>query len=518
MPEKIGRDKFLRVLRRVLDLKEDKVDIISGSLGRYNQSGVKEIAVPGRAGFVWVRVRGQTSEVVQAFNDAVGLFFDLPVLMIREPTAPRYYRVISRDIGLYQAWAASGIAYHGDQHSFADPTFAGRDIVYIFKRQMAQPLLCRPQANQNMTVYVEADYYFAQGDTRYWAGGSSPDFTSLKPTAGFRFVTVYLRISDASIQLLPGDSFSVIPGGSPSISNIPEPDPTVGIQLASVLLDLTTTSIGWGNLYDLRIMLFSGSGGIPAGHQLDPIHGAHTGTLSAERVTIVDSGGYYTGVTVELALQELWASGHIGQTPGHIISDGSVTYAQRRNLEFLGASVSLADVPARDSTVLTIQAPGVLDTQNQNVEVVNDATEQTLWSLSLPGKTLGYRNLLRIYGFGSYLNDSGAPRAFILNFKYGGVTVLTVTISGLAAGAVRRWTDIAIQLRGDGSHAAQYASWEVGAPSFLDSQAQRVGSEATSNVNSDIAQTISLTVQHNLANPSVSYILRHLVLELIRDV
>ena len=89
-----GKDRLLGVLRQVLDLKKDKDQIISGAMGMYNIAGQQEIEVPGRPGFVWVRVRGQTSIVVQAFNDQVGLFFGMPVLMLRDELAPRYYKII----------------------------------------------------------------------------------------------------------------------------------------------------------------------------------------------------------------------------------------------------------------------------------------------------------------------------------------------------------------------------------------------------------------------------------------
>jgi len=303
------------LLKNVLEKKANKIPEIVGSVGRYNESGQKEIVVPGQPDFIWVQLRGQVSEVVKAFNDTVGLNFGMPVKLIREPDNPRYYRVIGRDIGKYQDWGgpAYGIVAHGDSHSFADAEAAGRDVVFIYRRQMVQPMLCHPQSTPDMTVYVEPDYYFWAGEFRYFEGGSSADLTSQLPSTGSGvFVLIYLDGGTGTVQFLTGDEFSLIYPPDPLADAIPEISPSIGIPLAAVYLTSTTTSINWGSILDIRIMLFTGSGSIPFAHGLDPVHGYHTGSLDAGDVVVADPSGVFTSSNLEDVLYELYNSSGAG--------------------------------------------------------------------------------------------------------------------------------------------------------------------------------------------------------------
>jgi len=299
-----GRDKFTKALKRLLQSKEDKLEIIPGMLGRYNLFGIKQIEVPNRPGFVYVRVRGQTSEIVEAFNDAVGLDFGLAILLIRDKLTPRYYRVLGRNVSLYESWDDQlPVPRHGAQHSF---NAGGWDIVWIYRKQMVQPLQCHPQAVPNMTVYVEADFYFWSNEFKYWAGGSSTSLTPYVPGSGLsRYVTVYLDGDLEAVQFKIGTTFSTSFPPADIISFIPEILPTEGIPLAAVLVTSSTTSITWDNLFDLRIMLFTGSGALPGIHGLDPVHGFHSGTLDAEDVTLADVDNNYSGGNLEQVMDEV---------------------------------------------------------------------------------------------------------------------------------------------------------------------------------------------------------------------
>src|SRR3972149_4483034 len=167
-----GREKLINALKQVFGSKADRQAEIPGALGIYDSSGRKIIKVPGRPDMVYVRIRGNISEVVEAFNETVYLQWGLPVILVREPLSPRFYTIVGRDKGKYQEWNSAGLPAHGNQHSFSGDTTDGRDITFIYRRQLVQPLLCRPQAVPNMTVYVEEDNYYWNGVYVRFDGGS----------------------------------------------------------------------------------------------------------------------------------------------------------------------------------------------------------------------------------------------------------------------------------------------------------------------------------------------------------
>jgi len=56
-----------RQIRGMLEDKSDKLNLISGELG-IKINGQKTVEVSGRDGYVWVRLRGSESELIQAYN------------------------------------------------------------------------------------------------------------------------------------------------------------------------------------------------------------------------------------------------------------------------------------------------------------------------------------------------------------------------------------------------------------------------------------------------------------------
>lgn len=308
--KRIGRDRFQASLLVLLDAKQDVVEQIPARMGRYNDKGKKEVEVKGRINYSWVRLRGDDSEAVQAFNDKIGNKFGYPVIVVKDLTYTKSYRIIDRDSSRLTVFQSNPLARHGRQHSFATPGDAANDIVWIYKRQMIQPLLCHPQpTTPNMTTYVEPDFYYWAGQFKYFAGGSSLSMSPYIPTLGYqRFVLVYLDGGTGTIKLLVGTPFSSIYGPSSGtyISAIPEINPSIGLPLAAALLSSTTTVVNWSNLFDVRIMLFSGGGLIPGAHGLDPVHGFHTGQLRSTYIDIVDTNNHFASGQLEGALDELF--------------------------------------------------------------------------------------------------------------------------------------------------------------------------------------------------------------------
>jgi hypothetical protein len=306
MPNRSGRDKFLSALGRVLGEKQDAIIFRTGLLGRYDQLGGKQVAVEGRPGYVWVRMSGKDSQTLQVFNDRVGLIWGIPVKMIKDPLLPRTYRIEGKDIGKQETWDNNYVPNHAAQHMFSSVSTAGRDIVFIYKRQMMEPLQCHPTSPNSMAVFVEPDFYYWAGNFERFVGGTSENLAPYKPGVNqARFVLIYLDGATGTIKVQTGITFNSVFPPLDMIAQIPEINPAIGYPLASVYLASTTTVIGWDQMYDMRMFLSAGGSAIPMAHALDPAFGFHTGQLPAADVTIVDSGNLYVATQVENALAEV---------------------------------------------------------------------------------------------------------------------------------------------------------------------------------------------------------------------
>ncbi len=132
-----GKKRYTRAITSLAERKESKSIIFSGVLG-VTTNGENQVEVPGRNGFVWVRLRNQLNELIQAFNDTVSIVFDLPVDVEWDKLSPTRYRVIGRDVGRYPDWGSSSTfePVHSAQHSF-NPAIGqtGGDIVWIYDQQ-----------------------------------------------------------------------------------------------------------------------------------------------------------------------------------------------------------------------------------------------------------------------------------------------------------------------------------------------------------------------------------------------
>jgi len=254
-----GHKALERAVKGALDTKRDKLRLVPALMGAY-VNGQKTLQVAGRPDFVWVRLRGATSEVAQAFNDVVGEHWDLPILIKRDEMAHDRWRVHARDIRAYADWGgASYTPPHAESHSFGDPNQTGGiDPVWIFKRQF-MPLLPRPTVSGSMAIYLEPDFYYFEGEYHWWPGSGTTSLGGYLPTGAFnaRFVTVYLDGSLRIPQFLAGPEFDFVSYGPWGVATDPGtyislPDSSQGIPIAAVRLYTGSTTIGWGDIYDLR--------------------------------------------------------------------------------------------------------------------------------------------------------------------------------------------------------------------------------------------------------------------------
>jgi hypothetical protein len=249
----MANKKLKKSLKKYDKSKQNKETLISGELG-ITLGGRRIVEVPGRQGFVYVRLKGNTSELIQAYNATVSPVYDLPVFVVRQTGI---YKVVGRNIERHQnQWGtAPFLPKHGGQHSFNHEIGAGGDVVWTYSQQF-MPLLSYPSGTQgSMTLSLSPAFYEWEGSWRYAQVTGSPDYTPLLPTitGSARMVLSYLDPVDNSVKLVPGTPFSNLITGAAQIAQyIPDIPRSIGLPLAAVRLVTGTTQISWNAVYDVR--------------------------------------------------------------------------------------------------------------------------------------------------------------------------------------------------------------------------------------------------------------------------
>lgn len=312
--------------------KQTRISKIPGFLG-FVLNGQEKVEVPQRVGFVYVRLRGSTSEVIQAFNDKVSPVYGLPVLVERDQTNPARYCISGRDVGMYDNWGSvsSYLPRHGSTHSF-DPENAGGDIVFVYGKQM-MPLAVYPSGSSgagNALVYPST--YYQSNAWKYAGGTGTPSLVALKPTDNqAKMVLVYLD-ADGNPQLSAGSAFAAtITGTSAVVPYLPSVGDTSYIPLAGIRLVSGTSVILWDNIYDLRPWII-GDGFVQTGtfapQDESYIVVSNTADLSNERqitagnkIVFADAGA---NSTFTIGVQTGSFSGVIGFFYGGDLSAGTL--------------------------------------------------------------------------------------------------------------------------------------------------------------------------------------------------
>ena len=214
------------------------------------------VEVPNREGYVYVRLRSNINEILQAYNSNVSPVYGLPVMVTRDTTNNRYL-VKGRDLGQYGNWGSSAyLPRHGSQHSFPDNGWGG-DIVWVYGRQF-MPLSVNPPSGTSGGdhVYVNSYVYYLNGTWNCAGGVDTPNLLGSRPTNGNAVaVLIYLDVS-GTVQTSVGaefdGSYSTLSLMLPYIPALPDAS---SIPLGLVRLASGTTAIGWNEIFDLRPLI-----------------------------------------------------------------------------------------------------------------------------------------------------------------------------------------------------------------------------------------------------------------------
>ena len=237
----------------VLDVaKQNAPKEFPGILGAQFK-GQTLVEVPNRDGFVYVRLRSNYNEVIQAYNSNVSPVYGLPVTVTRDATANRYI-IRGRDLGQYGNWGTTTyLPRHGAQHSFPDDNWGG-DIVWVYDRQIV-PLSVSPPSGSSGGdhVYVYPDVVYWAGSWLYAGAESSPNLLTYKPTTDEAILVLIYLDTSGNLGYITGSLFPVYNIYlSDIVPYLPALPNDAAIPLGAVRLVSGTSSISWNEIYDLR--------------------------------------------------------------------------------------------------------------------------------------------------------------------------------------------------------------------------------------------------------------------------
>lgn len=227
--------------------------VYSGILG-LSKDGQRQVNVVGRGGFVYVRLRDNLSEVIQAYNDKVSPIYDFPVLIQRNGN--RWY-ILGKDTARYDTWSnyAPFLPAHGSQHSFNRDVGTGGDKVDIYPDQF-MPLLVYPSGTAGAGMLLVAPYMLQRPTDFIYVGNTgTQNLLVYKPTTNLAIlglVVMNKNTGNPEVLINSGTSIAASITGSAGISPyIPYPqshqEPLYAFRLVS-----GTTALTWANLYNAR--------------------------------------------------------------------------------------------------------------------------------------------------------------------------------------------------------------------------------------------------------------------------
>lgn len=304
----INTGKFEKALVSILDTKVDVPARYYGVIGAY-LNGETKVYVDNRPNFVYVRLNNSDKEIVQAYNTIITANFGLAVV-VEKRKDDDFFRIVDLQHTNYAYVTHSNfVVKHANSHRFGySNTTKGADPLWLYKRQMIQPLGSVPSTRSPMRVQIFGDYYNWNQTSKYLPDTETIDFTSYKPTGSgnARWVTICIDGVTNSLTYVPSDEFNYNLYSTGIIQNILDPVDNY-INLSAVLLTTGTTALEYDDIWDMREFLSNANRAHVEPHALDPINGRHTGTLFAWNVTVADNKGqnYFTGTLLEDVLQEI---------------------------------------------------------------------------------------------------------------------------------------------------------------------------------------------------------------------
>lgn len=241
-----GGNGAARALINLIETRQERQTVLRALLG--NGSG--SVIYSGMPNYVYIRLLAQNSAVAIARNTKAPLINNLAVDVELLTTGARTeYVVLGLSVGNPAASSTyQDIPQHAISHERRLDGRGGWDPVDVYTR-MVYPLRARAKVPANLTVYVEAGYYYINDALYYWAGGYSPTFVA----DGESFDV--LSIDGAGVLTITAGPHSM--AGTPLV---PAP-PAANLPINAVRMTASLTAITENELLnDVRPLLAIGSG------------------------------------------------------------------------------------------------------------------------------------------------------------------------------------------------------------------------------------------------------------------
>lgn len=251
--------------------KQDAYEQYDGFMGLYSEDGNKVVDVPGRPGYVYVRLLKDLSSAVEAYNDKVLALWGVTV-QVEKVQGPK--GIVWRVLG-GSSTSSSNIAImpgngllprHGAQHSFSPGANTGSsfgaDPVWVYKDQF-MPLDVTPTSPASSRLTVNADLYQYGNHFNYFGTTGTVDLFSQIPTdlTQTRFITICLNTANNQLEYITGSLVDTNTLIADPYQYIAAPIDNDVVPLKAVMLVGGSSVVKWANLYDLRTFFRSGSGG-----------------------------------------------------------------------------------------------------------------------------------------------------------------------------------------------------------------------------------------------------------------
>jgi hypothetical protein len=211
-----------------------------------------------------------------------------------------------------------------------------------------------------------------------------------------------------------------------------------------------------------------------------------------------------------------------GPTPdtGQVVDDGTRSWHIGDNAA-TSTTLGVVDPAALDG-VIAYQNSRILGRSVSLTDVVSTAAETSVFTRTIPARTLGAVRALRLSLIGSYVNNSGAPADFTVRIKFGTTTIYSSGSLSLPSSAGVRALLLDAELSGANSDRTQVAKAHlvVGAPNTeagvgdtpaFNNAAMKSPVTEESTVDKDLV----VTVQHGVALASLEARILTVQLELV---
>lgn len=234
---------------------EPSTTLYSGALGIYI-GGHQYVDVPNRPGFVYVRLRNNTSELIQAHNEVVSPVYGLPVILVRNKT---YYEIYGRDSVQYASYWDSSSSYlpkHGHQHEFDPDNNGGGDLVFVHGEQF-YPMMTFPSGTDGGNTVLIAPYRYYYSSAWHYAGDTGAgNLLQYGPTGAnnAKLLLVGIDATTGNPFVKLGSEFDASITGAAAMTSYVPTNITQSTEIPGAIVRLVTgtATITWANIYDAR--------------------------------------------------------------------------------------------------------------------------------------------------------------------------------------------------------------------------------------------------------------------------